>query len=140
MTTVFEAAKKTGNKRLFGGTIFNFRVTTKESYSAIMIADFISIVERNIPNENFSIDDISKELNLSKIQLHRKIKSLMDTNINEYILNMRMQKAKYYLQHEELSIAETAYKTGFSTASYFSTVFKSKTGVSPKAFKEKKSL
>jgi signal transduction histidine kinase/DNA-binding response OmpR family regulator/ABC-type xylose transport system substrate-binding protein len=103
-----------------------------------LIADFISIVERNIPNENFSIDDISKELNLSKIQLHRKIKSLMDTNINEYILNIRMQKAKYYLQHEELSIAETAYKTGFSTASYFSTVFKSKTGVSPKAFKEKK--
>jgi signal transduction histidine kinase/DNA-binding response OmpR family regulator/ABC-type xylose transport system substrate-binding protein len=103
-----------------------------------LVADFISIVERNIPNENFSVDDISKELNLSKIQLHRKIKSLMDTNINEYILNMRMQKAKFYLQHEELSIAETAYKTGFSTASYFSTVFKNKTGLSPKAFKGKK--
>jgi AraC-like DNA-binding protein len=61
----------------------------------------------------------------------------MGTNVNEYILNMRIQKAKYYLKHEELSIAETAYKTGFSTASYFSTVFKSKTGISPKLFKGK---
>jgi signal transduction histidine kinase/DNA-binding response OmpR family regulator/ABC-type xylose transport system substrate-binding protein len=102
-----------------------------------LIADFISIVERNISNENLSVDDISKELNISKIQLHRKIKTLMGTNVNEYILNMRIQKAKYYLKHEELSIAETAYKTGFSTASYFSTVFKSKTGISPKLFKGK---
>ena len=103
-----------------------------------LVADFISVVERNISNENLSVDEISKELNLSKIQLHRKIKTLLDTNINEYILNIRIQKAKYYLQHEELSIAETAYKTGFSTASYFSTVFKNKTGVSPKAFKGNK--
>ena len=102
-----------------------------------LVADFVSIVERNISNENLSVDDISKELNLSKIQLHRKIKTLMDTNINEYVLNTRIQKAKYYLQHEGLSIAEVAYKTGFSTAAYFSTVFKSKTGLSPKAFKEK---
>ncbi|RXK62848.1 response regulator [Lacibacter luteus] len=102
-----------------------------------LVADFISIIERNISNENLSVDDICKELNLSKIQLHRKIKSLMDTNINEYVLNTRIQKAKYYLQHEELSVAEVAYKTGFSTAAYFSTVFKNKTGLTPKAFKEK---
>ena len=53
------------------------------------------------------------------------------------ILHMRLQKARYLLQHEDLSISEVSYKVGFSSPAYFSTVFKSKFGVTPKAFKEK---
>ena len=62
----------------------------------------------------------------------------MECNVNEYIVNTRLKKAKYYLQHEDLSIAEIAFKTGFSSATYFSTVFRSKLGVSPSEFKEGK--
>ena len=100
------------------------------------VSTFKAIVENNIANDKFAIGDICKQMTISKVQLHRKVKSLLNSNINEYILTARLQKAKYYLRHEELSIAEVAYKTGFSTPAYFSTVFKTKLGVSPTVFKE----
>lgn len=69
--------------------------------------------------------------------MYKKVKALYDVNVNDYILNTKLQKAKYLLQNEELSIGDIAYKVGFSSPAYFSTVFKSKFGVTPKAFKEK---
>ncbi len=102
----------------------------------LFIADFKAIVEKNIANEKLTSDDISKELNISKIQLYRKVKALLDTTVNEYVLNTRISKAKYYLQHEELGMGEIAYKTGFSSPAYFSTVFKTKTGQTPKQYKQ----
>ncbi|HEU4904073.1 MAG TPA: substrate-binding domain-containing protein [Flavisolibacter sp.] len=101
------------------------------------VNDFTAIVESNLANENFSVEDICKEMGISRVQLYRKAKALLNINANDYILNTRLQKAKYLLQHEDLSISEVAYKVGFSSPAYFSTVFKSKFGVTPKAFKEK---
>lgn len=101
------------------------------------ITEFKSIVENNISNEYFGVEDLCKQMGISKVQLYRKVKALLDTNINEYILQARMQKAKYYLQHEDLTVAEVAYKTGFASPAYFSTVFKNKEGVSPSAFRGK---
>jgi len=101
------------------------------------IAAFKAIVENNIANDKFAMEDICKQMVISKVQLHRKVKSLLNSTINEYILTARLQKARYYLLHEELSVAEVAYKTGFSSPGYFSTVFKTKLGISPTVFKEK---
>ena len=58
------------------------------------------------------------------MQLSRKIKALLGVNVNDYILNARLQKAKYLLTNEDLTIAEVAYKVGFSSQAYFATVFK----------------
>ena len=99
-------------------------------------SEFISIVENNLNDEDFSVETICREMNISKVQLYRKVKTLLNVNVNEYILNARIQKAKYYLQNEDLSISDIAFKTGFSTAAYFSTVFKAKTGTTPKEFKK----
>jgi AraC-like DNA-binding protein len=101
------------------------------------ISEFTALVESNIANEDFSIEDICKTLGISRVQLYRKVKALLNVNVNDYILNTRLQKAKYLLQHEEVTVSEIAYKVGFSSPAYFSTVFKSKFGVTPKAFKEK---
>ncbi len=101
------------------------------------INEFTALVESNIANEDFSIEDICKTLGISRVQLYRKVKALLNVNVNDYILNTRLQKAKYLLQHEEVTVSEIAYKVGFSSPAYFSTVFKSKFGVTPKAFKEK---
>jgi signal transduction histidine kinase/AraC-like DNA-binding protein len=100
------------------------------------LSTFKAIIENNIANDKFAVHDICKQMNISKAQLHRKIKALLNCNINEYILNARLQKAKYYLRHEEITIAEIAYKTGFSSPAYFSTVFRAKVGVSPTLYKE----
>lgn len=102
------------------------------------VSEFTAIVEQNIGNEQFVVEDIYRQMNISKVQLYRKVKALMNVNINEYILNARLQKARYYLQYEDVSVAEVAYRTGFSSPAYFSTVFKGKLGVSPTEFKGKR--
>ena len=101
------------------------------------ISEFSAIVESNLSNEDFTVEDICKKMGISRVQLYRKVKALMNINVNDYILNSRLQKARYMLQYEETSISEVAFATGFSSPAYFSTVFKSKFGVTPKAFKEK---
>ena len=101
------------------------------------ISEFTSIIETNIANEDFHVENICRAMGISKVQLYRKVKALLNINVNEYIVEKRLQKAKYFLQHEEFSISEIAYKVGFSSPAYFSTVFKSKFGLTPKAFKEK---
>jgi signal transduction histidine kinase/DNA-binding response OmpR family regulator len=102
------------------------------------VNQFSSIIENNIANEDFSVNDICKELGISRVQLYRKVKAVLGYNINDYILDVRMQKARYLLLNEDLSIAEISYKVGFASQAYFATVFKSKFSVTPKAFKESK--
>ena len=100
------------------------------------IMEFTAIVENNLSNDKFGVPDICSELGISRIQLYRKVKAVLHCNVNDYIITTRLQKAKYYMQHENFTISEIAFKSGFSSAAYFSTVFKSKFGVTPSAFKE----
>ncbi len=102
------------------------------------INEFTAIVENNLSNEDFAVDDICKAIGISRVQLYRKVKALIGYNVNDYILNVRLQKAKFLLANEKLSISEVSFKVGFSSQGYFSTVFKSKFGVTPSEFKEKK--
>ncbi len=102
------------------------------------VREFSSIVESNVANENFSVDDICKEIGISRVQLYKKVKAVLGYNVNDYILSVRMQKAKYMLLNEDLSISQISFKVGFSSQAYFSTVFKSKFGLTPSEFKEKK--
>ncbi len=115
----------------------NLRTQTVGKLDRKFVSEFTSLVESNFCNEEFSVEDICKRLGVSRIQLYRKVKALLNINVHDYILNTRLQKAKYLLQHDELNISEIAYKVGFSSQAYFSTVFKSKFGVTPKGFKEK---
>lgn len=115
----------------------NLKTQTISKIDRKFVIEFTSLVESNLSNEEFSVEDICKSLGISRVQLYRKVKALLNINVNDYILNTRLQKAKYFLQHEEYSISEIAYNVGFSSPAYFSTVFKSKFGVTPKAFKEK---
>ncbi|MFL5742984.1 MAG: substrate-binding domain-containing protein [Flavisolibacter sp.] len=101
------------------------------------INEFAAIVENNMSNENFSVEDICREIGISRVQLYRKLKALLGLNVTDYILNVRMQKAKYLLSNEDLTIAEVSYKVGFSSQAYFSTVFKSKFSCTPSEYREK---
>jgi signal transduction histidine kinase/DNA-binding response OmpR family regulator len=102
------------------------------------INEFTALVETNIANETFAVDDICKQIGISRVQLYRKVKALIGYNVNDYILNVRLQKAKFLLAKENLTISEVAFRVGFASQGYFSTVFKSKFGVTPSEFKDKK--
>ena len=94
------------------------------------------IIMGNIDNADFSVENLADLLNISRIQLYRKIKAMFDVNVSDYINNIRLEQAKFMLQNPELTISEVAYKTGFSSPNYFSTVFKNKYGLSPNAFRK----
>jgi len=114
------------------------RMNTAKKIDRKFISEFSAIVEGNISNENFSVEDICREIGISRVQLYRKVKALLDYNVNDYILTTRMQKAKFLLMTENLSISEVASKVGFSSQAYFATVFKSKFFVTPREFRESK--
>ena len=114
-------------------TEFNTQVINKLDRKFIL--NFNPLVESNIDNMDFGVEDICKNMGISKGLLYKKIKGLLHTSVNDYILDLRIQKAKYLLQHEGLSISEVAYKVGFSSPAYFATVFKNKIGSTPTSFK-----
>jgi len=100
--------------------------------------DFAGIVEHNLSNEHFSVDDIGKAIGISRVQLYRKVKALLNCSITDYILNRRLKKAKYLLNNEEYSISEITYMVGISSPTYFSTIFKNKYGMTPTEYKKTK--
>jgi len=114
--------------------------TTKKTVASLLdkkfINDFAGIVEHNLSNEHFSVEDLCKLIGISRIQLYRKVKALLNCSISDYILNRRLKKAKYYLGNEDYSIAEVSYMVGISSATYFSTIFKAKYGLTPSEFKK----
>ncbi|WP_339660316.1 substrate-binding domain-containing protein [uncultured Polaribacter sp.] len=104
--------------------------------------DFIEIMNKhiyeNIDDSSFSVEQLASKLGISRVQLYRKIKSILNISISDYILNIRLEKAKTLLQDSRLSISEVAYSIGFSSPSYFSSSFKNKFGKSPKLFQKNK--
>lgn len=98
--------------------------------------DFYKIVEQNLSNEKFDVEDICKVIGISRVQLYRKVKALLGCTITDYILNKRLTKAKYLLNNENYTISEIAYMVGFSNPNYFSTVFKAKYDCTPSEFKK----
>jgi signal transduction histidine kinase/DNA-binding response OmpR family regulator len=113
------------------------RTNTMSKLDRKFISDLSALVESNLGNDTFSVEEVSKSMGISRVQLNRKSKALLNMTISDYILNTRLQKAKYLLHHEEFTVSEVAYKVGFTTPAYFSTVFKAKFGTTPKAFKGK---
>ncbi|MND68733.1 Sensor histidine kinase TodS [compost metagenome] len=96
---------------------------------------FSAIVESKLSDQRLSVDDIASELNLSRVQLYRKVKQLLDCSISEYIVERRLKKAKS-LMADGLNINEIYSNVGFSSASYFASAFKKKYGQSPSTFKK----
>ena len=115
------------------------RIVDSKSFGSIeqnFVNKLNQIIQTNIDNAEFSVENLADLLNISRIQLYRKIKAMFDVNVSDYISNIRLEKAKSMLQNPELTISEIAYKTGFSSPNYFSTVFKNKFGVSPNVFRK----
>lgn len=95
-----------------------------------------TLIKKNLDNTDFSVEHLAENLNISRVQLYRKIKALLGISISDYISNFRLEKAKTMIENTSLTISEIAYATGFSTPNYFSTAFKKKYGASPVAFKK----
>lgn len=93
-----------------------------------------ALINANMNNANLSIEDLSGQIGLSRVQLYRKTKALTGHSPNELLRIARLKKAASLLASSEMTIAEITYKVGFSSPSYFTRCYKDYFGENPTDF------
>jgi pentatricopeptide repeat protein len=89
------------------------------------------IIEDNLDNEHFSVEDLAKKAGLSRSMLHRKLIKLTGKSASDLITERRLLMAKELLENNVATASEIAYRVGFNSPSYFNKVFKKHFNVSP---------
>ena len=89
------------------------------------------IVLENLQNEQFGVEDLSREIGMSRSQLHRKLKKTAKKSISQFIREIRLEKAHELLKGNVGTVSEVSYRVGFSSPAYFSTSFKNYFGFPP---------
>ncbi len=96
----------------------------------------VEIVEKNIGNADFSVEDMGKEMGMSRVHLYKKILSLTSKTPSEFIRFIRLKRATELLEKSQLFINEIAFQTGFNDVKYFRKYFKDEFGVAPNEYKK----
>lgn len=104
----------------------------------VFVEKFKSLIDTHMSNSGLNVEDLGKEMGLSRVQLYRKIKSLTNYAPNELLRITRLKKAASLLASTNLSIAEICYEVGFTSPSYFSKCYKEQYGESPSDFLKRK--
>jgi signal transduction histidine kinase/ligand-binding sensor domain-containing protein/DNA-binding response OmpR family regulator len=91
----------------------------------------LNVIEIHLSEEEFSIEEISGEVGMSRAQIYRKLKALTGKSPSLFLRTIRLNKAKEMIQSKELSISEISYKVGFASPAYFSRCFKDEFGYPP---------
>ena len=103
----------------------------------VFLNKVIEIITERLDDYKFSVESLSAELGISRSQLFRKFKVVMDTSPSNYIRLLRLQKAATLLETKEYNVNEVTYMVGFSDVSHFIAAFKKHYGQTPKQFSEK---
>jgi len=88
-------------------------------------------IEDNLDNENFSVEDLAKNIGISRSMLHRKLIKLTGKSAGDLIKETRLKRAKTLLEKDVGTVSEIAYQVGFTSPSYFNKVFKKHYKVCP---------
>lgn len=94
----------------------------------------IRCVEDHIADADFSVEDLSHELGISRAHFYKKILSLTGKSPLEFIRLIRLQQAAQLLKKSQLTVAEVAYKVGFNNPKYFARYFKEEYKMLPSAY------
>ena len=98
------------------------------------VSKFKTLVEERMKDSDLNVEDLGREMGMSRVQLYRKLKSLTNYSPNELLRQMRLKKAASLLASSELTIAEIAYEVGFTSPSYFTKCYKEQFGEIPTEF------
>lgn len=90
-----------------------------------------NIVNREIANENFSVDEIAREMLVNRTTFYDRVKTLTGMAPNAYLRTVRMKRAAEMLSTTDTPVSEVAYSVGFSSPQYFSKVFKQEFDMTP---------
>ncbi|NDV64788.1 AraC family transcriptional regulator [Bacteroides sp. 224] len=95
------------------------------------IENVLNMIEKNISNSEYSIEDLSQDMAMSRVSLYRKINSITGNTPTEFVKTIRLKRAAELLKKGKLTVSEVAYEVGFSSPSYFTQAFKKMFGVLP---------
>jgi signal transduction histidine kinase/DNA-binding response OmpR family regulator/ligand-binding sensor domain-containing protein len=118
------------------------RITEEDAKAPIdqKIEDTFIVQARNIlldhlEDATFGIQELCRELAMSRMQLHRKLKALTNLSTSIFIRNIKLERAAHLLKTSDDLISEVAYKVGFNDPKYFSKVFTEQYKSSPREFR-----
>lgn len=91
----------------------------------------IKVVEENIANPDFSVEELSRELGMSRVHLYKKLLALTGKSPIEFIRIIRLKRASQLLKESQMTVAEVAYEVGFNNPKYFTKYFKMEFNILP---------
>lgn len=106
------------------------------SYDQKLVKRIIDIVESKMSEPNFSVEELAAELGLSRMQLHRKLKTLIGMNTTSFINSIRIKKAIKMFDEGCDRVQEVMDAVGVSTYAHFNSLFKKEKGLTPQKYME----
>jgi signal transduction histidine kinase/ligand-binding sensor domain-containing protein/DNA-binding response OmpR family regulator len=99
-----------------------------------LIQKALDMVEKNISNTDFSVEELSRELGMSRVHLYKKLLSLTGKTPLEFIRSVRLKRAAQLLLKSQMRVSEIAFEVGFNNPKYFSKYFKQEFGQLPSEY------
>ncbi len=111
-----------------------------ESVDEKFMRQLSALIETNVSNADYSVDQLSQEMNMSRVSLYKKVLLLTGKSPVEYIRFYRLRKATQLLEKSQLTISEIAYEVGFNNPKYFTKYFKQEFNMLPSVYIAQKSI
>ncbi|RNI31634.1 hybrid sensor histidine kinase/response regulator transcription factor [Rufibacter latericius] len=122
--------------------VFEKKISVQASENEIVSLDdkfirkAIQYVEAHLSNPDLSVEEMSRELGVSRVHLYKKMMAIAGQSPVEFIRKIRLQHAAQFLEKSQLTVAEVAYKVGFNNRKYFTKYFKDEYNILPSQYAE----
>lgn len=100
----------------------------------------VKYVEENLSRSDLSVEELSRQLGMSRVHLYKKMLQLTGKTPIEFIRLLRLKRAAQYLRESQLNVSEIAYRMGFNNPKYFSKYFQEEYGMSPSEYQKKEGV
>jgi len=111
--------------------IKEFKQSKALSMEESFLAKINGLLDKNMANENFTVEQLSDEMFMSRTQIHRKLRAITNMSTTQYVKHYKLELAMKELKAHTGTISEIAYRHGFSSPAYFSRVFQEIYGIKP---------
>ena len=122
------------NKVRFEPTVSD--IENEDDNENAFIQKAMLLVEKNLDNPNFGIENMVNELFMSQSTLFRKIKSLTGLSLTAFIRSVRLKKAAFLIVTTDLNMNQISFDVGFNDYKYFKSSFKKQFNCLPSQYKE----
>ena len=112
-------------------TILKAQTDKGNAATSIFFTRFKDVVEAKLEDSELGVEELASEMNLSRVQLYRKVKAITGASPVELLRTARLKRGYQMLMTTDMSISEVAYKVGFTAPSYFTKCFKDEYGILP---------